>query len=142
MFASAEERPFLVAILLHCADISNAAKPRDITVQWAGRVLAEFFAQGDAERAAGLPVSPLCDRASTSLPGSQGNFIEFVVAPLFHQAARVFPGLAPLMGHVLDNRRAWHSELAEELERGTGPASGKSPEERAAELARALDAYY
>ena len=137
LFATAEERPFLVAILLHCADISNAAKPRRITEQWAHRVLAEFFAQGDAERAAGLPVSPLCERASTSLPGSQGNFIEFVVAPLFHQAARVFPGLAPLMGHVLDNRRAWHAELARELEAGTGPAGARGAAERAAELARA-----
>ena len=137
LFPTAEERPFLIAILLHCADISNAAKPRPITVQWATRVLAEFFAQGDAERAAGLPVSPLCDRATTSLPGSLGNFIEFVVAPLFHQAARVFPGFAPLMGHVLDNRRAWHAELVRELETGTGPAASRTPEERASELAKA-----
>ncbi len=46
-------------------------------------MLAEFFAQGDRERGAGLAVSPMCDRHTTSRPGSQVNFIEFVVAPLF-----------------------------------------------------------
>eukprot|EP00887_Chlorella_sp_A99_P004144 scaffold23.g4144.t1 len=39
--------------------------------------------QGDRERAAGQPVSPMCDRATTSRAMSQINFIEFVVAPIF-----------------------------------------------------------
>ena len=49
-------------------------------------MLEEFFAQGDAERAAGMAVSPMMDRHNTSYPLSQINFIEFVVAPLFCQA--------------------------------------------------------
>ena len=49
-------------------------------------MLEEFFAQGDRERAAGLPVSPMMDRTSTSHALSQINFIEFIVAPLFSQA--------------------------------------------------------
>ena len=49
-------------------------------------MLEEFFAQGDRERAAGLPVSPMMDRTSTSRALSQINFIEFIVAPLFSQA--------------------------------------------------------
>ena len=48
-------------------------------------MLAEFFSQGDLERAQGLPVSPLCDRATTSRAQSQINFIEFVVAPIYVQ---------------------------------------------------------
>lgn len=51
-------------------------------------MLEEFFAQGDRERAAGLPVSPMMDRTSTSRALSQINFIEFIVAPLFSQARR------------------------------------------------------
>lgn len=54
--------------------------------RWSVRVLEEFFAQGDRERAAGLPVSPMMDRTSTSHALSQINFIEFIVAPLFSQA--------------------------------------------------------
>ena len=48
-------------------------------------MLAEFFAQGDRERAAGLAVSPMCDRGTTGRAASQINFIEFVVAPLYAQ---------------------------------------------------------
>ena len=54
-------------------------------VRWSLRVLEEFFNQGDREKDEGLPVTPLCDRATTSLPASQINFLEFIVTPLFLQ---------------------------------------------------------
>jgi hypothetical protein len=73
----------LLNVILHCADISNPGRPSHIAEKWADRVLGEFFAQGDREREAGCPISPMCDRAATSRGGSQVNFIEFVVAPLF-----------------------------------------------------------
>ena len=53
--------------------------------RWAGRVLAEFFQQGDTERASGVAISPMMDRTTTSPAMSQINFTEFIVAPLFHQ---------------------------------------------------------
>ncbi len=53
--------------------------------RWSLRVLEEFFNQGDREKEEGLPVTPLCDRLTTSLPASQINFLEFIVAPLFLQ---------------------------------------------------------
>lgn len=65
--------------------------------RWANRVLEEFFLQGDQERAQGLPVSPLMDRHTTSLAISQINFIEFVVAPLFHQVPHPSPTFSPLI---------------------------------------------
>lgn len=43
----------------------------------------EFFRQGDQEATLGLPISPLMDRNNSSLPLSQINFIEFIVAPLY-----------------------------------------------------------
>ncbi|KDD74347.1 3'5'-cyclic nucleotide phosphodiesterase, partial [Helicosporidium sp. ATCC 50920] len=76
MFSSAENRQFLLNVLLHAADISNAAKPISLGVPWSDRVLAESFAQGEQERARGWPLSPLCDSAATSRAGSQINFIE------------------------------------------------------------------
>lgn len=59
--------------------------------RWANRVLEEFFLQGDRERSQGLPVSPMMDRNTTLLAISQINFIEFVVAPLFHQVTDSAP---------------------------------------------------
>lgn len=43
--------------------------------------------QGDREAALGLPISPLMDRSKASLPFSQINFIEFIVAPLFFKVS-------------------------------------------------------
>lgn len=54
---------------------------------WAKAVTQEFFAQGDQEAALGLPISPLMDRHKSSLPLSQINFIEFIVAPLFFKVS-------------------------------------------------------
>ncbi len=33
-----------------------------VHLRWVQALEAEFFQQGDAERALGLPISPLCDR--------------------------------------------------------------------------------
>ena len=115
-------------------------RPFPAAEAWAARVLAEFFAQGDRERREGLPVSPLMDAATTSLPGSQASFIDFVVAPLFHQVARCSPGrLAPFMAQLWANRAAWHGRLVAEIEAG-GPAAGPgggTPSTRAAEVDKA-----
>lgn len=42
---SAEDRTFIAALLLHCADISNPTRPKEIQDAWAKCVLREFFAQ-------------------------------------------------------------------------------------------------
>ena len=69
--------------LLHAADLSNPCRPFGLARRWAERVLEEFFAQGDRERAEGLPVSPLCARDGTLMAASQIGFIGFVVLPYF-----------------------------------------------------------
>lgn len=73
----------MLCFFLHLADISNPAKPHPLFLQWADAVLAEFYAQGDKEASMGLPISPLCDRATTSKKMSQMGFIKFVVKPAF-----------------------------------------------------------
>ncbi len=41
--------------------------------------MRRFFRQGDAERAAGMPISPLCDRSKAGVLKSQVGFFDFVV---------------------------------------------------------------
>lgn len=43
----------------------------------------DIFSLGDREKALNLPISPLCDRASTLVPESQIGFVEFIVAPTY-----------------------------------------------------------
>jgi len=57
--------------ILHCADLSNPAKPPHVYREWVSRVMEEFFRQGDRERALGFDVSPMCDRSTVKIANAQ-----------------------------------------------------------------------
>lgn len=76
-FDPTKSMPFL----LHCADICHPAKEWSVHKKWTDRVMDEFFQQGDAEKAQGLPFSPLCDRNTTVIPESQVGFISIILSP-------------------------------------------------------------
>lgn len=52
----------ITTLIIKAADISNPTRPIAVYEKWVEGVMAEFFAQGDAEKAKGLPVSMNCDR--------------------------------------------------------------------------------
>lgn len=58
--ATRNERLLLLKNVLHCADISNPTKPTDIYVEWANRIMREWWEQGDQEKALGLEVNTFC----------------------------------------------------------------------------------
>ena len=39
------------------SDVSNVARPFDVSIKWLDALLKEFFQQGDLERQLGLPIS-------------------------------------------------------------------------------------
>lgn len=45
--------------------------------------MEEFFRQGDKERAAGMDISPMCDRHCATIEKSQVGFIDYIVHPLW-----------------------------------------------------------
>jgi hypothetical protein len=46
-------------------------------------ILKEMFRQGDRERALGLPISPLMDRAKGGVTKSQTGFFSIVALPMY-----------------------------------------------------------
>ncbi|CAL7944527.1 unnamed protein product [Xylocopa violacea] len=118
----ADDRHFILQIALKCADISNPCRPWDISRKWSHKVCEEFFRQGDYERRLNLPVTPLCDRHTTSIPKIQAGFFKFVVTPLYEEWHRFLgDGLSvSLMKHLRDNQKKWEAlilqETAEETE--------------------------
>ena len=79
-----------LSFALHCADISNAARPFGVALAWGRRVREEFYAQGDVERAMGLPVAAFCDRdaarareggEAAAAAANQVAFIDYIVRP-------------------------------------------------------------
>ena len=70
-------------IAIHCADVSNVARPLSVSQKWTDLVMHEFFAQGDLEREKGLPVTPIMDRTSANTARVQLGFIDVITRPLF-----------------------------------------------------------
>ncbi|XP_026826662.1 uncharacterized protein LOC105276337 isoform X4 [Ooceraea biroi] len=112
----AEDRHFILQIALKCADISNPCRPWNISRKWSYKVCEEFFRQGDYERRLNLPVTPLCDRHSTSIPKIQAGFFKHVVTPLYVEWHRFLSdGLSvSLMEYLKANQKRWETLLSQE----------------------------
>jgi len=105
--ASPANVQLVVNMFLHLADISNPMKPWALCERLAHLCLDEFFAQGDLEKEAGLPVQMLNDRDKVNRPNSQVGFIEFVITPLVEASIRIFPPLDELADHLAFNVKKW-----------------------------------
>ena len=80
-----DHRHFMLQIALKCADICNPCRPWEVSRAWSLQVSEEFYRQGDLERRLGLPVTPLCDRFTSSVSKIQTGFFRFIAAPLFEE---------------------------------------------------------
>eukprot|EP01137_Pigoraptor_chileana_P014748 Opistho-2@69780 len=124
-YNSESDRLTFMQIAIKCADISNPAKVRALSVEWTNRIMEEFFQQGEAERARNLPVSAFMDREQTSIPKCQVGFIDFIVKPLY-EAVDSFVGFEVAMTNIGSNRDYWSQRLKQE-EAETAANGGKRP---------------
>lgn len=101
----------ILPFILHLADISNPAKSLPTAVEWADRVLQEFFEQGDEEKELGLPISPQCCRSETKRAESQIGFIKYVVQPSFILLGEMIPKVGEELCPIIEsNLEFWCSE--------------------------------
>ncbi|XP_065183418.1 3',5'-cyclic-AMP phosphodiesterase 4D-like isoform X2 [Sycon ciliatum] len=78
----ASEKSLVLETLLHSADISNPCKPHHLSQAWTNRIVSEFYAQGDKEKAAGFTPHMVFDRNSgVPLYDMQIGFIKGIVQP-------------------------------------------------------------
>ena len=61
-----KHKPDMLKALVHAADVGNPSRPFEICKLWALKIVSEFFAQGDKEKALGLEVSMNCDRKTVN----------------------------------------------------------------------------
>ncbi|KAG0164915.1 hypothetical protein DFQ30_009227 [Apophysomyces sp. BC1015] len=102
-----QHRHSLCRILLHAADISNTVRPWPISKQWSDLIVQEFFRQGNAEKSAGLPVSPGMDQDETDQPTISLKFGDFVVKPYFEALAAILPPARSFLDTLAENRSEW-----------------------------------
>jgi hypothetical protein len=113
-----EQKAPALEMLVHAADISNVTKAIPVALQWADRILEEFFAQGDLERDAGAPISPLCDRNTVSKAKSQIGFCDFIVRPTFQTL-----GMFCTIGPAIENLNKYHGHWSSMQEKEQGNAA-------------------
>ncbi|XP_055618827.1 cAMP-specific 3',5'-cyclic phosphodiesterase isoform X2 [Toxorhynchites rutilus septentrionalis] len=91
--------------LVHCADLSNPTKPLPLYKRWVSLLMEEFFLQGDKERAAGMDISPMCDRHNATIEKSQVGFIDYIVHPLWETwGDLVHPDAQDILDMLEENR--------------------------------------
>ena len=100
-------------IILHAADISNASKSTVIYVNWAERIIEEFWKQGDEERSRKLPISFLCDRKTVSIANSQIGFIDGVVLPYFKSLSNCFNGDLDFLIQNIERNKVYYKKQKE-----------------------------
>jgi len=106
-----EDRQMILNVLLKCADLSNVAKPWQISENWSDRVADEFFHQSDFERDNKYPVAPFMDRTKTTRPRIAADFQDFVAMPIFKVLALFLPNTQVLVDHITSNRAKWQLRL-------------------------------
>lgn len=97
----------LINFILHAIDIGHAAKPFELELKWADLVTMEFLNQGDTERKLGLPISFLCDRATSNLPVSQVGFINGIVLPTFQIVVSLLPKMQIYADLIEKSKEEW-----------------------------------
>ena len=104
--------------VLHCADISNPARPWHLAREWGTRISEEFYKQGDRERALGLPVPALNDRRAAGLTGAaammaanQLAFARYIVEPTLEGLMTIAPGAVEVMLDRLRRNTAEYARL-------------------------------
>lgn len=78
-----EHKYFILQVALKCADLGNPCRPWKISQKWSVHICNEFFRQGDFERQLNIPITPICDRKTMTIPKIQTEFFKNIVRPLF-----------------------------------------------------------
>ncbi|TNN16550.1 cAMP-specific 3',5'-cyclic phosphodiesterase 4C [Schistosoma japonicum] len=108
------DRMQILQNMVHCADLSNPAKPLDLYRQWTNRVMEELFRQGDKERELGIEISPMCDRNTATIEKTQVSFIDYIVHPLWETwSDLVYPDAQNILETLEDNREWYFSQINE-----------------------------
>lgn len=108
-----DHRMLMMMIFLKVSDISNEARPMDVSEPWVECLLQEFFMQSDVEKLEGLPVAPFMDREKVTKPSAQVGFIKFVLVPLYESLAALFPEIREPILAPVNRAYDYYADLVE-----------------------------
>ena len=116
--------------MVHCADLSNPAKPLPLYIKWVDLVMEEFFQQGDRERKLDMEISPMCDRSNSAIEKTQVGFIDFVIRPLWETFADlVNPDAQEILETLEGNKQYYQAKIGALRSRTTSTKKDQFMEE-------------
>lgn len=77
-----EDRHLLMQAFTHMGDLCHCTRPWGVHKTLVASLEEEFFSQGDLEKQAGLPISPMMDRSKDSAATGQTFFLNKLVRPM------------------------------------------------------------
>ncbi|XP_028406740.1 cGMP-dependent 3',5'-cyclic phosphodiesterase-like isoform X2 [Dendronephthya gigantea] len=122
------QRELLLYLMMTSCDLSDQVKPFDSASAAADLVYAEFFSQGDLEKAMGNKPSEMMDRERACIPKLQIDFIDSVVYPTYRLLAEIFPETEVLCTVIDENKEQWKEiEASGEYRKFEVPSTYSAP---------------
>ncbi|KAK3074012.1 3',5'-cyclic-nucleotide phosphodiesterase [Teratosphaeriaceae sp. CCFEE 6253] len=114
-------RELMMALLIKAADISNVARPFDISAQWARTLMDEFARQGELEAELGIPTclfgGPPNKGDLLAAAQSQKGFMSLFGMPLFSGMQEVMPSVSCAIRELENNSEIWGQKITYEKQR-------------------------
>ncbi|EMC94359.1 hypothetical protein BAUCODRAFT_35567 [Baudoinia panamericana UAMH 10762] len=114
-------RELMMALLMKAADISNVARPFDISSRWARTLMNEFARQGELESELSMPTclfgGPPNKEDILAAAQSQKGFMSLFGFPLFSGMREVMPSVACAIAELEKNTKIWEEKIAYEKQR-------------------------
>ena len=116
-----QARELIMALLIKAADISNVARPFDISSRWAKILMNEFARQGELESELEIPTclfgGPPDKEDILAAAQSQKGFMSLFGFPLFQGISEIIPSFSCAVRELENNREIWDKKIAEEKEK-------------------------
>ncbi|WPG98001.1 Hypothetical protein R9X50_00078400 [Acrodontium crateriforme] len=123
-----QNRELVMALLIKAADISNVARPFDISSRWARILMGEFSRQGELESELDIPTclfgGPPDKDDILAAAESQKGFMNLFGFPLFSGMTEIMPGINCAIRELTRNREIWDQKIAEEKRRRDSAGDG------------------
>ncbi len=114
-------RELIMALLMKAADISNVARPFDVSSSWAKILMNEFARQGELEGELDIPTclfgGPPDTEDMLAAAQSQKGFMSLFGHPLFQGISEVLPCISCAVRELENNQAIWDKRIEEERER-------------------------
>lgn len=114
-------RELAMALLIKAADISNIARPFEISAQWAKILSNEFSRQGELESELQIPTclfgGPPDKEDALAAAQSQKGFMNLFGLPLFRGISEVMPSISCTLPELEKNHDVWEKRIEEEKKR-------------------------